>query len=148
MRKISIAAPALVLALATAAGAEPLAERLSETGLYADIATKRIAADLIAFTPQYPLWTDGASKRRWISLPPGTWIDASDPDAWVFPVGTRFWKEFAFGRRVETRTIERTEDGWRFATYRWLPDESDAVLAAEFGERAVYEVQAGTTYDL
>jgi hypothetical protein len=24
------------------------------------------------------LWTDGAVKRRWISLPPGTAIDASD----------------------------------------------------------------------
>ena len=39
----------------------------------------------LAFAPQYPLWTDGAAKRRWISLPPGTAIDASDPENWVFP---------------------------------------------------------------
>ena len=66
----------------------------------------------LAFAPQYPLWTDGAAKRRWISLPPGTAIDASDPDNWVFPVGTRLWKEFAFGGRpVETRFIERLADG-------------------------------------
>ena len=47
-------------------------------------------------------------KRRWISLPPGSAIDASDPDAWAFPVGTRLWKEFSFGgQRVETRYMER-----------------------------------------
>ncbi len=125
-----------------------LAPRLSETGLYEDPVTKRIAADLVSFTPQYPLWSDGAAKRRWIRIPPGRAIDGSDPSAWVFPVGTRIWKEFAFARRVETRYIERAPEGWLFATYRWLPDESDAVLVPERGERAVYEVAPGVAYDL
>ena len=49
----------------------------------------------MAFTPTWRLWTDGAVKRRWVSLPPGGTIDTSDPDRWVFPVGTRFFKEFA-----------------------------------------------------
>ena len=75
----------------------------------------------MTFTPQYPLWSDGAEKRRWLSLPPGSSIDASRPDAWEFPRGTRLWKEFALdGRPVETRFIERRRDGsWRFATYVW-----------------------------
>jgi hypothetical protein len=128
--------------------AETLAERLSATGLYADVATKQIAAGVAAFTPQYPLWSDGARKQRWISLPPGSSIDASDPDAWVFPVGTRLWKEFAFERRVETRFLELTPAGWQFATYRWLEDESDALLAPKFGARAVYGLPGGGTYDL
>ncbi len=68
---------------------------------------------------------DGAGKRRWIALPPGTAIDGSDPDGWIFPVGTRLWKEFAFDRRVETRYLERTSEGWRFATYLWLADVED-----------------------
>jgi hypothetical protein len=135
-------------AAAAPSAAETLRERLSETGLYADVATKQIAPGLIGFTPQYPLWSDGARKQRWISLPPGSSIDATDPDAWVFPVGTRLWKEFAFGRRVETRFLELTADGWQFATYRWLEDESDALLAPKFGARAVYEVPAGGAYDL
>lgn len=144
----------LLAALLTGLAATPAlssatpAERLSETGLYADIATKRIAPELFSFSPQYPLWTDGAKKRRWISLPPGTTIDASDPDAWVFPVGTKLWKEFAFARRVETRYLEHTTEGWVFATYHWLEDESDAILAGEYGERAVYEVAPGVAYDL
>ena len=135
--------------LTSAAAAGELPAQLSQTGLYADPATHRVAEGLIAFTPQYQLWSDGASKRRWLSLPPGGFVDASDPDAWVFPVGTRFWKEFSFGRRVETRYIDRTEEGWRFATYRWLPDESDGdPRRPSTASGAVHETAPGVFYDL
>lgn len=109
------------------------APSLRETGLYADWDSKGIGPEKIPFSPQYPLWTDGAIKTRWMELPPGTFIDASDPDAWQFPVGTRFWKEFAFGRRAETRFIEHTADGWKYATYAWSDDESEADLVPERG---------------
>ncbi|HUS30364.1 MAG TPA: hypothetical protein VMZ53_17770 [Kofleriaceae bacterium] len=97
-------------------------QTLRETGLYAGDA---IDASNEAFAPQYPLWTDGAEKQRWIYLPPGTQIDASDPDAWQFPVGTKLWKEFSFGGvPVETRFMVRTRDGWEFATYVWAGGEA------------------------
>jgi hypothetical protein len=129
------AALAVVPALALAAGlsqaeapAQVLPLHLRDTGLYTT--GDRLAADLLPFAPQYPLWTDGAQKRRWIRLPPGTMIDASDPDRWVFPVGTQLWKEFSFGRPVETRYMERAADGaWRYGTYLWTEDGTDAVLA-------------------
>ena len=88
----------------------------------------------VAFTPHYPLWSDGAAKRRWISLPPGRHIDRARADAWDFPPGTRLWKEFGYGRPVETRYIERAADGsWRFATYVWSEDGSRATLAPPEG---------------
>ena len=91
----------------------------------------------VEFAPQYPLWTDGAAKRRWIHLPRGKSIDKRDPDAWVFPVGTRFWKEFALERRIETRYSERMPDGtWRFATYLWNAEGTRATLAPEEGAQA------------
>jgi hypothetical protein len=128
---------ALVLASLQAASASPqppLATLLSQTGLYSDLRAGRLAPGVLGFTPQYPLWSDGSLKQRWIRLPPGTRIDASNPDAWQFPPGTRLWKEFAMGRRVETRLIERLDDGrWRYATYVWREDGSDAVLAPEDG---------------
>lgn len=68
-----------------------------------------------------------------MELPAGTYIDASNPDAWQFPVGTRFWKEFAFATRAETRYIEHTAEGWKYATYAWTEDEADAPLAPERG---------------
>lgn len=134
---------ALLAALAPAAhAAAPLPRHLRDTGLYAP-AGGEIAADVRAFTPQYALWSDGAEKRRWIRLPPGRRIDARDPDRWVFPVGTRLWKEFSLGRRVETRMLERTASGWRFATYVWTDDGTDAVLAPPEGLRAGVEVPGG-----
>jgi hypothetical protein len=123
----------LVLCTTGLASASPLPQHLVETGLYADRTLTTPARGLLAYTPQYPLWSDGASKRRWIRLPPGTSIDAHDADAWVFPVGTRVWKEFSRGRRRETRLIVRTRSGWVYGTYRWTDDGSDALLVAAAG---------------
>ena len=68
-----------VLAALGAAGRvpqEPCAPALlSETGLYEASRPGAIARGVRQFSPQYPLWTDGASKARWIYLPPGTAID-------------------------------------------------------------------------
>ena len=52
-----------------------------------------------AYAPKFQLWSDSATKKRWIYLPPGSQIDTSDMDFWKFPVGTKVWKEFsAVGR--------------------------------------------------
>ena len=93
----------------------------------------------VAFSPQYPLWSDGADKERWMRLPPGTAIDASDPDAWQFPPGTQLWKSFSVaGRPVETRYMERAADGsWRFGTYVWNEAGTDAQLAPARGVAAL-----------
>jgi hypothetical protein len=97
---------ALLLASTALAGGARHSEapsRLADTGLYMGPGTHVLARGVRTWTPQYPLWSDGASKRRWILLPPGRSIDASDPDAWVFPVGTRLWKEFPFEERAAPR---------------------------------------------
>ncbi|WP_248361061.1 hypothetical protein [Anaeromyxobacter oryzae] len=122
---------------------------LAETGLYSDLPARSLAPGVLGYTPVYPLWSDGATKRRFIRLPPGGAIDARDPDAWVFPVGTRVWKEFAFGGRpVETRYLERTPAGWLYATYAWSEDGREATLAPERGVRGVCEIVPGVRHDL
>lgn len=133
------AVPGLGSAGSFAAEAASLPERLADTGLYRPGSSTEPHKGVLAFTPQYPLWSDGAAKRRWLALPPGGFIDGSQPDAWVFPPGTRLWKEFSFaGRRVETRYIERTAGGaWRFATYVWNEAGDDAVLAPARGIHAL-----------
>ncbi|HET7754962.1 MAG TPA: hypothetical protein VFK85_13720 [Anaeromyxobacteraceae bacterium] len=117
--------------------------RLADTGLYSDFASRTIDPRNVHYSPQYPLWSDGARKNRWIFIPPGKAIDASDPDVWKFPVGTRIWKEFAWSRRVETRYLERTREGWHYAAYQWRDDERDAVLASDAGALTTYEVARG-----
>jgi mono/diheme cytochrome c family protein len=138
-------AVALLLALAGAAEARSAPRHLRDTGLYASWSERRVRPENIPFSPQYPLWSDGAEKRRWVSIPRGKWVDASRPGAWEFPPGTRFWKEFSFGRPVETRYLERLRDGsWLYATYVWSEDGSDAVLAPELG--VTQEVRPGVTH--
>ena len=126
------------------------APRLSDTGLYSDIASRTIAPGNLAYAPQYPLWSDGAVKHRWIRLPAGTAIDASDPDAWKFPAGTKVWKEFAFGgRRVETRLMKALGGGrWQFATYLWNADETNAFLAPASGVPGVADLGGGKRHDI
>lgn len=121
-------------------------ERLQDTGLYADWSSKSIAPGTLPYTPQYPLWSDGAQKSRWLRLPRGTFIDASNPDVWQFPVGTRLWKEFRFERRAETRFMERTRAGWQFATYAWNEDETDARLVPEEGIRRSVPIADGVRH--
>jgi hypothetical protein len=110
-----------------------LPARLSETGLYADVAAGAVSPDVLAFRPQFPLWSDGAEKRRWIWLPPGRRIDTSDMDSWSFPEGTRLWKDFTRdGTRVETRLLQKVgpaEDDWIGLAYLWDEAQTDAVAA-------------------
>src|SRR6187549_2587716 len=138
-RRLSRSAAALLVALLgsvpvrTAVHA-PLAANLRDTGLFEEGSVNLIRAGNEPFTPQFPLWTDGQAKRRWLYLPPGTAIDKSDPDRWEFPRGTRAWKEFSAGDRIETRLIERLADGsWRFASYVWNTEGTEATLAPAEG---------------
>lgn len=100
---------------------------LSETGLFQqDMQT--LADGVHPFQPAFPLWTDSAEKRRWITLPAATKIDTTEQDYWVFPAGTKLWKEFSRDNvRVETRLIEKQESGaWFMVAYQWRSDLSDA----------------------
>ncbi len=158
----ALAAPLLGLSLATAWGtsrrapalraeAEPRLPRLlSETGLFEPGRPGVVAASNRAFAPQYPLWTDGAGKRRWIHLPPHTTIDASDDAAWRYPVGTKLWKEFSFGgRKVETRLLWKAgEERWIAASYVWNEAQTEAELAPEAGVAGIAEVAPGKRHSI
>jgi hypothetical protein len=146
----------LLMAVARASDADAMRgrppeapQRLSQTGLYAP-GTLTIDPHNRPYSPQYPLWTDGAVKRRWIRLPEGSAIDARDDEEWKFPVGTKFWKEFVFdGRRVETRLIWRArEDAWVFATYIWNEEQSEALLAPSGGVRHAAATGAGARHSI
>ena len=63
---------------------------LSQAGLYSDITTGTLSDFVVEFEPQYPLWTDGAKKRRWILLPEGGKVNTQDDENWSYPVGTKF----------------------------------------------------------
>jgi hypothetical protein len=119
--------------------------RLEETGLYEAGRPGEIAAANRSFSPQYPLWSDGAAKSRWVFLPPGGIIIATETGEWDFPVGTRFWKEFRFDeRRIETRMLwKASPTQWVAASYAWNAAGTDAILVADEGRPGAAEVAPG-----
>lgn len=112
-----------------------LPERLSESGLYSGMESRYIGDGVWEYTPAFELWTDGAEKTRWIQLPEGTQIDSRDADEWQFPIGTRLWKEFAYGGApVETRMLVKLGPGpsdWAGVAYIW--DGDDAIASPRGG---------------
>jgi hypothetical protein len=126
-----------------------LPAHLADTGLFTPGRTDVVAPGNRPFSPQYPLWTDGASKRRWVYLPAGATIDARNPRRWEFPAGMRFWKEFSFaGRRVETRVLWKTSAGvWLAGSYVWNDDGTDAVLT-EDGMAGAAEIVPGRRHSI
>jgi hypothetical protein len=107
---------------------------LSQTGLYSDFGNRTIAVGIIEFAPRFPSWTDGATKRRWVRVPQGQTVDTADMNQWTFPVGTKFWQEFTYGKIVETRFLWKQGDGWPnwwMGAYVWRQDGSDADYAAQ-----------------
>jgi hypothetical protein len=124
----------------------PTYSLLSETGLYQDFAARTLGPGTLAFSPSNVLWADAAEKDRWIRLPPGTQIDTSNMDHWVFPIGTKVWKDFLVGGVVvETRLVERygtgADDYW-MGSFVWRSDGSDADFVMA-GQKDI----GGTTHD-
>ena len=138
------------LAAAPGSSDPALPMHLADTGLFAADGSGVVAKENRSFSPQYPLWTDGAAKRRWIHLPAGSTIDASNPRQWEFPVGTRLWKEFSFaGRPVETRFLwKASEGGWLAGSYVWNKEGTGAALAESDGVTGAAQIAAGQQHNI
>ncbi len=142
--------------------AHPAPALLSHTGLYTDFTARprAIAIGIHAFRINSPLWSDGAAKDRFLSPPPGQTIVPTDTDAYVYPEGTVFIKNFAVdtiygdsASRIlaETRflVLHAASDAtgnhpWHGISYRWARDQSEAYLVdQDLGENLVINVRMG-----
>jgi hypothetical protein len=67
-------------------------------------------------------------------------------DYWMFPVGTKVWKEFTRDtKRIETRLLwKRAEGDWFMAAYAWTEDLTAATLVPRAGQ----ENALGTEHDI
>lgn len=109
-------------------------QQLSQTGLFADLATLQAMPGLIEYDVNAPFWSDGAHKRRWIALPGSSKIGFSADAAWSFPLGSVIVKHFELrladgrDRRLETRVLIHASGGWQGHSYRWNEAGTDAEL--------------------
>jgi uncharacterized repeat protein (TIGR03806 family) len=103
---------------------------LSETGCF-DLLDPTVPVEaMIPFEPNSELWSDGATKRRWLAMPDGATIDSDALGDLDLPIGSVLAKEFTVaGQRIETRLLVRHDDGlWAGYTYAWDAAETEATL--------------------
>jgi mono/diheme cytochrome c family protein len=117
---------------------------LSQTGAFSDVSTLTPSTGIIPFNVNSPLWSDGASKSRWVAVPndgppytPDEQISFVPTGEWTFPNGTVFIKHFELTvneitgekKRLETRLLVRNSAGAVYGvTYKWRADNTDADL--------------------
>ncbi len=132
----------------------PMPAQLSLTGVFTNTPNMSPAATLIPYAPNVPLWSDGAAKVRYVSIPsggapraPGEQIGFAATGAWSFPSGTVFVKTFELQTnqsdpnsllRLETRLLVRDTNGAVYGvTYKWRADNSDADLLSTSQTEAI-----------
>jgi uncharacterized repeat protein (TIGR03806 family) len=139
---LTLGAESKILRLDRTEGFSNAPLRLSETGVFVDTASARLepSPGLLPYDVITPLWSDGASKQRWMSVPDAAAIGFSEAGSWSFPEGTVFVKHFDLAldeaqaderRRLETRVLVHGQGGYYAMTYRWNTEGTDADLVLE-----------------
>ncbi len=135
-------------------------QRLSESGLFRDVASHDLQPGMIAYAVNAPLWSDGSYKERFIGLPESAGVDGHPPRidvtskwGWNFPDGTVLVKSFALEmeegqpdsrRWIETRFLTRQEGEWVGYSYRWNEAQTDAELVQSEGVDQAFTVRTAT----
>lgn len=105
---------------------------LSESGCFASTSPLTPAAGVIPYDVIVPLWSDGAVKKRYMSIPDGTHIELDADGDFIFPVGSVLIKHFLVNNRpVETRLLMRHSDRWGGYSYEWQYDNDGNPIDAQ-----------------
>lgn len=89
---------------------------------------------LIPYELGTPLFSDYATKQRFIYLPAGASITADNDGRLIFPVGTALIKSFGYPAAsgglnvIETRVLLHRVSGWVALPYVWRADGTEADL--------------------
>lgn len=144
MRSLAVFGSAALLALVTGCSRqvrshidEPFPAKLSAwqlfTGKPADLKPNQ---GVVPYDLNTPLFSDYASKYRFVWMPAGTSATYNPTEAFEFPVGTILSKTFAYpdaaypGKRrlVETRLLVHGTEGWATLPYVWNQAQTEATL--------------------
>src|SRR5260370_479596 len=121
---------------------EPFPENLSDWRLFVRSGgTVRPNQGVLPYDLNTPLFSDYASKYRFVWMPPGTAAQFREDQVFDFPVGTILVKTFAFpakrasdkndknkAQRIETRLLVHAKSGWVGLLYVWNQKQSEATL--------------------
>lgn len=115
------------------------APRLSDYGLFKDVAAREPADGVVPYDLVNALFSDYAGKHRLAYVPTGKSAAYTADGPLDFPVGSVLVKTFAFApdmrepttdeRYIETRLLIRKPDGWVAYPYVWNTEETEAVYS-------------------
>jgi len=116
---------------------EPFPAKLSAWNLFVgNRAGLKPNAGVVPYDINTPLFSDYATKYRFVWVPPGTSATYSDSEVLTFPLGTILSKTFAYPnadqggkqRIIETRLLVNSRTGWVTLPYVWNAEQTEATL--------------------
>jgi mono/diheme cytochrome c family protein len=123
---------------------ESFPQKLSETGVFADLTDLAPNPGVVAYGLNLPFWSDYAIKARWFALTnltDGFGYHRDEP--WTTPTGMVWIKHFDMEmdrgntntrRRIETRLLVRGTNGTYGVSYRWNTNGTEAFLVPDPGD--------------
>jgi uncharacterized repeat protein (TIGR03806 family) len=141
---------------------KPIA-KLSQTGCVVPTAPTQLAAIVLPYEVNSPLWSDNADKMRGMVIPTGKKIHvkdcaaapaecpkgAQDNGKWVMPVGTVMVKSFLFdGKFVETRLLVHPDDTtWNGYSYQWNETQTEATVVPADEDASLNNMRAKVSFN-
>ncbi|MFT4559217.1 MAG: putative repeat protein (TIGR03806 family) [Planctomycetaceae bacterium] len=142
--------------------------KLSDSGLFANVAKHEMQPGVIPYSVNSPLWSDGSQKARFFAIPHDAGEDGAGEDGagkdgaapkisaggnrgWGFPEQTVLVKSFSVDmvdgdpesrRWIETRFLHRENKEWVGYSYRWNNEQTDATIVDKDGADIVFKVRA------
>jgi uncharacterized repeat protein (TIGR03806 family) len=114
-------------------------------------------AGVVPYDINTPLFSDYATKYRFVWMPPGTSATYNASGAFQFPVGTILSKTFAYPdadrggqqRLIETRLLVHSNSGWVGLPYVWNAEQTEASLQVAADPEVVHWVHpSGRRYTI
>ncbi|MGI9471186.1 MAG: PQQ-dependent sugar dehydrogenase [Rubripirellula sp.] len=125
----------------TVDGSNEFPRRLSQTGLFTDVALLKPSEGVIEYTPIAKSGAEDVDSRFLIGVPGGETIRISRLQrAWNYPEGTVFAKTLSRGsRKIETQLLHFDGINWHPYAYLWNAEQTDASLVEGAGTTTLIE---------
>lgn len=123
--------------------------KLSESGLFSDVAKHKTAAGVIPYSVNSEWWNNGGIAERFVALPGNSTISTTT-SPWRFPDDAVLVRtasmELEAGhpesrRRIETQILHFDGQSWGAYSYRWNDQQTDAELVAKGGDERILEIK-------
>jgi len=122
----------------------PMVRTLSDYNLFlGNGSTQQPNEGVIPYDLNTPLFSDYATKHRFVWMPSGVSATYDDTESFAFPVGTILVKTFSYlndirdpskgERHLETRLLIHKPSGWIGLPYVWNDEQTEAVLKVAGG---------------